>query len=361
MLLPKITNPAHKKLYLALLFNFLLFGTTMTVVGATVPQIIRSYQWKYTTMGILLASGSIGYFISALIGGFLIKKLGPKTILLTGLILEFLSLFFFMRTPGLLINFILFFLIGIGQGCAEIVTNYQVILMEDRGNEGRLMSLMHSAFCLGAILAPFAVGIVEKFSIRWMVIFTAAGILIFLVTILFTFLPFIKSSEKSIGQNHNKKTSLFSPLLFILFITILLYVGIELGVSNWISEYFVSIIKTPVQTGAFMVSVLWLGIFAGRVLISTSYRGKRQEWLLTCLILFSCFSLVFLLLSRYELLSIIAVFLIGTGYSGIYPIITSLVGRHYRSPEAVGILATGGGLAHFHFHSLSLTLGTRLV
>jgi fucose permease len=359
MIIPRIENKSHKRLYWLLLLNFLMFGMTMTVLGSAVPMIIRTYKWDYMTTGILLACGPVGYFVSSFIVGQLLNRLGSKKILLTGLVIEILCLSFVMRSPSPVLNYFLFFCIGIGQGCVEVVTNYQVVLMEDDKNRGRLMNLMHAFFCIGAVIAPFIVGNFEKYSIDWQNIFIIAGLLIFIITVCMFFLSFIRPVVQESGLNKEKKKSLLNPLLLIFFILLFLYVGIEFATSNWISEYFVSVLKSSIQIGSYMVSVFWLGILAGRLFFSAINQDKGQEKILQTIIIFSGLSILLIILSNFIWLSIIAVFMIGLGYSAVYPIIMSLVGKIFKNPEVLGFISTGGGIGAFLFPFIIAFIGDR--
>jgi fucose permease len=341
-------NRETRRLYVLFLAGFVIFGILFTIIGAALPQIIRTFHWSYTLTGVVLAASAIGYFLSTFLCGFLVQRFSPRTVLVTGLLLIAVCMLFFMRWRSPWLNLVLNLMIGLGQGTIEVVTNLEVIHMERKG-QSRLMNLMHAAFSVGAIVGPAAVGILMSLGIRGTVVFLAAAGPIALMALLFGTARFPRlAQEDEHGQRHGLRL-LRSPVLLLLTLFLLLYVGAELGVSTWVSEYFVKVLATTTSTGAFSVSLFWLGIFAGRLGVSVLYRGTRQEYLVLGLSLLSAVALGFVLVVSSTAAVAVGVFLTGLGLSALYPLVMTIVGRYFKSGFAVGTVATGGGLGSFTF------------
>jgi fucose permease len=146
-------------------------------------------------------------------------------------------------------------------------------------------------------------------------------------------------------------------------VALLIYVGTELGISSWSSEYVVRVLGVSASRGAFTVAVLWLGLLVGRLGISFAYKGFRQELLMVALSVMSAAGLVAVLLSRSSTEVAVALFIAGLGCSGFYPLGMSVVGRHFKSGVAVGTAATGGAAGSIAFPFamgfISQTIGIR--
>jgi fucose permease len=253
-----------------------------------------------------------------------------------------------MRWSSPWLNFLLNLMIGLGQGTIEVVTNLEVIHMERKG-QSRLMNLLHAAFSVGAIVGPAAVGILMGVGLRGTIVFLAAAGPLVLMAILFGTTKFPRiAQEDEHGQKHGLRL-LKNPVLLLLTLFLLLYVGAELGVSTWVSEYFVKVLSTTASTGAYSVSLFWMGLFVGRLGVSVFYRGARQEYLVLALSLLSALALGFVLLASSSVAVAVGVFLTGLGMSALYPLVMTLVGRWFKSGVAVGTVATGGGLGSFTF------------
>jgi MFS family permease len=109
------------------------------------------------------------------------------------------------------------------------------------------------------------------------------------------------------------------------------------------------VLSTTASTGAYSVSLFWMGIFVGRLGVSVFYRGTRQEYLILGLSLLAAAALGLVLLVSSTAAVAVGVFLTGLGLSALYPLAMNLVGRYFRSGVAVGTAATGGGLGSFTF------------
>ena len=341
-------NRETRRLYVLFLAGFAVFGILFTIIGAALPQIIRTFHWSYALTGVVLAASAIGYFLSTFFCGFLVQRLPPRRVLVSGLLLIAVCMLFFMRWSSPWLNFVLNLMVGLGQGTIEVVTNLEVIHMERKG-QSRLMNLLHAAFSVGAIVGPAAVGILMGAGLRGTIVFLAAAGPLVLMALLFGTTRFPRiTQEDEHGQKQGLRL-LRNPILLLLTLFLLLYVGAELGVSTWVSEYFVKVLSTTASTGAYSVSLFWMGIFVGRLGVSVLYRGTRQEYLVLGLSVLSAAALGFVLLVSSMAAVAVGVFLTGLGLSALYPLAMNLVGRYFKSGVAVGTAATGGGLGSFTF------------
>ena len=355
-----------RAIFITLLANFVLFGISLTIIGATLPKIIADFQWSYIATGIVLSAGSIGYFVSSFIAGILLQKLGPKKVIVIGMGLQFIGLLFFASTPIVLLNMLLNLMIGFGGGGTEVVVNYSMVKMERHG-QSRLMNFMHAAFSVGAVVGPYLVILLMRAELGWTMIYRIMSFVSLVMAVIFWFLPlsrFHKREEKS-EEKTSSASLLRDPVLILSFMILLIYVGSELGVSNWVSEYYVKFFNAPADVGALMVSIFWVGLLIGRLGTSIIYHGARPEAVALGLAFTCTVSLIFALLMKTPVIAGIGFCLAGLGYSAIYPLIMALVGRHFSTAQgaAVGFAATGGGIGSFVFPfimaAISNTFGIR--
>jgi len=360
---------APASLFVVLTANFVLFGASMTIFGAAIPKILRLYSWSYSEAGLVLAASSVGYFTSTFISGFLVKRVGSRYLVFATLATEGLSLLFFARLPSVALNAGLNFLIGFGQGGTEVVSNVTVIRLE-RDGKSRLMNLLHASFCVGAFIGPLGVAGLLSAALSWRVVFPALGITILLVSALIITRRFPEPSDEEIPVSAppgemtpelpTEESSLRQTLIGVYFTMILLYVGVELSMTNWSAEFFVIRLGTAEGAGAMMVALLWIGMFAGRLGLSFFYHGTRQETVLLLLNGISACFLLLMLVSTSRIVSAVFVFCIGVGLSGVYPLVMSLVGKQSRSSVAVGVVSKGGGVGSFSFPFILAFIADRI-
>ncbi|MCF7763763.1 MAG: MFS transporter [Verrucomicrobia bacterium] len=335
------------RLFLILSINFALFGASMTVFGATLPEIIRAMDWSYLVAGVIIASNSFAYFMTTFVSGMMVHRIGLARLMFGGLLLQGLGIGMFGTTRSTLLNLGAFMLVGIGQGAIEIVTNFSVVQMEARGRS-RLMNLVHSAFTVGAILAPFLTGALISRGIEWRSIYIGLAATSFAMMGVFG-LPAARFQTFDGGHSPGQGGTLQilkHPALLLLALTMFLYVGAEIGISSWISEFFVTQFKLPPSTAAYLVSLFWLGILLGRLGTSFLYKGNQQARLLLIFSLGSAISLGTALLTRSAAASASLFFCTGLGFSTIYPTVITIVGDRYAHARgvAIGFVSTAGGI-----------------
>ena len=331
--------------------NFVFFGAVVILVGAAVPEILRTYSWRYVEMGAILAGGSIGYFVSTFVCGILLRRWGPKRVIVYGLVLQAAGLAAFGQMPSLAINAIALLLIGLGQGGSEVVTNFSIVRIEHSGRSN-LMNFIHAAFTTGAIVGPLGIGQLIERGYPWQVAFLALAFLSLLMALAFTLLSFETVSADPAKRENSPLSYLMSqPLMLLLTTLILLYVGVEIGTSNWIAEYFVQSLGVSAASGAYTVSLFWMGLLAGRLSVAIFYRRDDQAVLLVTACILSALSLSLGLWGDSFIWKAACFFSTGMGFSIVYPVVVVLAGRFFPNQQemAIAIISTGGGVGSFAF------------
>jgi fucose permease len=325
-----------------------VYGSTLTIFGATLPRIIEDFKWSYTVTGLVFTVSSVGFFVSAFVSGFVVERYKAKPFFIAALCLCATALSLFARTPSAIVNLLLNLVIGFSHGIMEVIINYEVIRLEKVG-QSRLMNLLHAGFSIGAVVGPLGVSALLREGREWNIIFPFIGGLFFILAVFFVTTPFFGPDPRPVSSKAGGLSLLRKPMFTLLCLAMLLYVGSELGASLWMSEYFVRILAVPASMAAFSVSTLWIGLLAGRTLISALWHEKRQEVLVLILSLLCMGSLLVLLVIRSSLPAMTIVFVLGLGFSGIYPLIMSLTGMTFHSSSAVGMLTTSMGIGSFSF------------
>jgi fucose permease len=352
-----LIEPRFRGLFLFVFALVALFGTSMTIIGATLPKILANFHWNYLTAGIVLGAGAVAYFVSTFVAGYLVKHWGSKPTILLALALIVAGLAFFATTPDPVANTLLSALIGLGQGGVEVGLNSTILRMDEH-NTGRPMNMLHGAFAVGAIVGPLAVSLLLQSGLDWVVVYRGMAVIFALLAVLMAFagLPSLQRQGAEHGQTPERLSA--NPAYWLSFFALFLYLGVELGVSNWVAEYFVVVFAYPPEASAMLVSLFWLGVLAGRFGVPLLYKGSRPDAVLVGLSALATASIALLMLLGYTPAAAIAVdigrgllFLAGLGCSIYYPGVITLLGKCFplAQSQAVGFAATGGGIGSFIF------------
>ncbi|NLJ94232.1 MAG: MFS transporter [Clostridiaceae bacterium] len=352
-----IVEKKFQGLYTSFFSLFIFIGMSMTVIGAVLPQVLADFGWSYLVAGIVIAASSIGYFLATFFAGYLIKSIGIAKTTFSGVLMLVIGLMLFASTSAVLPNILFNFMIGVGQGIIELAVNYGTTRMDTLGT-GRAMNFMHGAFSVGAVVGPIIVGILNRAQMSWIIIYRIIGAMFIVFAIMTLKLPFNLLQEED-EEDDTKKTSLVRHTAYWLgFFSLLLYVGVELGISNWMAEYFFSIFGASSSYASFMVSLFWGGILVGRIGIPVFYKGDNNGALLTLSGLLMTISVIGLTVVGYlsggqslRIVASIFVALAGLGSAVIYPTVVTFVSSAFPNDQsvAIGFAATGGGIGSFVF------------
>ena len=77
-----LIEPRFRALFLSLFSVFTLFGTSITIIGATLPKILADFQWNYLIAGFVLGAGAVAFFLSTFAGGYMVQHWGAKPTIL---------------------------------------------------------------------------------------------------------------------------------------------------------------------------------------------------------------------------------------------------------------------------------------
>ncbi len=344
----------HRPAFLILFASFVLFGTSVTVIGAVLPRVLADFAWDYLAAGSVIAAGSAGTFLAAYLAGRVIDRLGFRPAMVIGLVLDAAGLMVFAATASVPLNAFVYFLIGAGQGFIEVAVNWSIVKMAPESS-GRPMSLMHGAFSIGAVAGPVAAGAAIAAGIPWGVIYRVLGGCFLLLLATAFLVPGRGLEGADAGSGAGRRAGLHGePAFWLGSIVLMLYVGVEMGLSNWMGEFFVSALGTTAASGAFAVSTFWMGLLAGRFGVPLLYKGPRHDRVLDVLGVILGVATAALAVLGYcggaaaaFLFSAVA----GFGCSCVYPLSMSLVGEAFPEAqgEAMGFASAGGGLGSLLF------------
>jgi len=328
-------------------------GSVVTLFGSLIAEVIRAYRWSYAETGIVLSAPAFGFFLSSLSAGILSQRIGPKTVMIAGMIVLAIALFFFGHWPNVGLNVFLNFAVGIGLGTNESLTNFLVVRMET-GGRSRLMNLMHSSWCVGAFIGPFALADIIHLGLDWRIAYPVISLTVAVITIILSRIkfPMLRSvASKSPGQTEIGTGASRGPgrIILLCATSIFVYVGVEKGMYGWISDFFARVLHSAPSVGTAMVGVYWFGQFLGRLFLAILYNGSRQQVVLLLLSCATIAGVLPLVLIHDPVMAMFLTILIGLANSGIFPIIVSLAGKYSATSRSIGFVTAAGGIGGFGF------------
>jgi MFS transporter, FHS family, Na+ dependent glucose transporter 1 len=251
----------------------MLLGLATSAEGPSLPTLAQHTGSALDRISFVFVADAFGYLVGSLGGGRLYDRLPGHRLMAVMLVLMFAAAIVFPLASVLWLLLLFAFLLGLGKGAVDVGCN--TLLQWVHGDRiGPFMNGLHFAYGLGSFLAPLLLAqiILRTHEIYW--VFWIISILIVPLAIWLWFLP--APSARRHGTSQVKATVPLVPVMLMV-MAFLLYVGAELGFSNWIYTYALTLKLADAITAAYLTSAYWALFTAGRLLgvwVSTRLRSR---------------------------------------------------------------------------------------
>ena len=318
--------------------NFLslfLLSFFMMLASPILLDISRHFNVTPESMNLVITFFMLGEVLGIIALIFLSNKFQRTKIIIASYALLIPSLAGLSLAPSLVFFYILYFTSGFFLGI--IFINANTSMLEGRvANKDSVVNLGHGFFAIGALLAPMLGSTMISRQVSWRFVYLLAmGVaLISLIAYLFA------HRKKEAAPLENK---VIMPLkevfkyreknIYMVFTVILMlfYVMSEVTIFSWAPTFFRIAKSFDIYNAGLIISVFWVGILVGRLIISfLSYKIKAG----TLLILLSAISIIGLVVAIFPMnrpVNFIGAALIGLGFSGIPPLLISTAGKIFGS------------------------------
>ena len=325
-------------------------GIILLLFGPVLPEIMKTFEIGESLAGLMLGLGSLGFMAAPILAGTIADRRGVRWSLLLGLIVEigFLTLLGF--SPFLWLATAAIMILKFGAGFIETSLNVIPTLVRNE-RPGSLMNLVHMFFSVGALASPIIAGAILQATGSWRPVFwiAAAPTVLLLLAALRTRFPSNGHSGKlpSAGAAKSAMRAILRNRSVLLGAAVLfLYVGAEIAVSDWIVLYLQKKLAFGTLASTLGLSILWLGILAGRYLNSRLARQLSGKKLVLGAGALGLVSGLILLAVRTPVPAYLLLFVDGVAMSGIFPIVMAEL--NHRDPSlsgrVTGVLAVAASL-----------------
>ena len=296
-------------------------------------------------IGLVYFTNSLAYIVGTFFGGVLTERLGRRVVLSSGAAMIGLGVIGCGVAPIWPLFMVGHAMLSAGAGVIDGGVN--ALFMDLYAHRpGGALNRLHLFFSIGALIAPITIGVAVGAGVPWRLVFLVTSGLAFLVAFLLWREPMPDGRHHGPGTdaagapNAGAIMGRGTPFALIaLAIAIGCYVPSEMGVSNWLVEYFKAEPR-EVATGA--LSLFWFGLALGRLVSSViADRMGPVRFAATWAVIAGVMIIAAVLVPSVPVA--IACFAVAGFASGpIYPMIMAVAGAFYpgRTAMVSGILAS---------------------
>ena len=270
LVLMKNNSTKNNRLVLFVLLTFFFISFLTNVLGALNPSATLSFDLTETMAGFLPFSFFIAYGLMSIPAGMFLEKYGQRRLLILAFLMSFFGSTLFVLLPTFEIFLVSLFTIGSGMAILQVVIN--PLLRVSGGEEHYAFNSVLGQLCFGAaaFLSPYVYSKIvsnntfpNPFAVEldWVLMYGLFALLSLIMVILMFFLKFPKINLEDgdkVGTVSVLKMLIGNRIVRLYFFGIFVYVGVEQGISYWISKYLQNYHGLDFETvGASAVGNFW--------------------------------------------------------------------------------------------------------
>ncbi|WP_342417762.1 MFS transporter [Paenibacillus sp. FSL R10-2782] len=271
-----------KRLFALSCAFYLLIGVTSVVLGALLPILLPHYGRGYSDGGLLLFLQFSGFLVGVLLSPFMALHIGRKSMLSIALVSIVAGYAFLGVLPSWTWVIVMTIWVGFGSGIIESsIGAFTIEFTEEQ--KAVAMSKLDVYFALGALLIPAVVSLYIWFGM-WHLTFYTISLLAFILGLFWLTMPAsasshltqadLRTSERSVEQA--RYSGQHRVLLGIFIVFFFVYMGLELGLMNFLPSILIETLQLRESVASLGVSILWIAMiigrmFSGRIAESSGY------------------------------------------------------------------------------------------
>ncbi|MFL5806944.1 MAG: MFS transporter [Roseiflexaceae bacterium] len=249
--------------------SFVALGGITAALGPALPDLAANTGSSLAAVGAVITALFVGSLIALIVAGPLNDRIGQRPVLLAGVALLALGTFGVAASHWLPLTLLCAVVAGLGHGAIDVSTN--VLIAEVfAARSAAALNLLNVFFGLGAVAGPALASLtLRAWGSALPALWASAGLMLLQAPLI----PLLADTPRAPPHpaTHTRATRamhaspLRSPLLWAIGALVLVYVGVENGISGWTTVYLTRTTALDQATAALVTSGFWLALTGGRV------------------------------------------------------------------------------------------------
>lgn len=276
-----------------------IYAIYVLIIGTSLPYLLSEFGLPLAKGGLFAVVQNSGGLLGIVCSGILIDRFSKRKLALVVYGIFCLGIVLVSFTRSLPQYLVILFASGITTKLIEAVLNSRISIIH-KEKAGQFLSLLHGAFCLGALGGPLVIALLFESGYSWRVVYLLLGITGFSLFVLYGYVLTRKQAASSISVRNTQRiplASFFHPSMILLVVMAFFCGGYEVSMNNWLPTYVGTFAENNVMAANSSLSWLYLGFFLSRVLCSllTRYFTEKTLVILGCLpaAVILCLSILF--------------------------------------------------------------------
>ena len=300
---------------------YFISGMVILIFGVILPNLIEERNLSFTAAGGLLSFLAIGNLCSSLVYPVFCGMMSQKMAVVVLAIPYPVCLLLFTFGLPVPVLYVMIFLIGITKGMITIINNHAI--RQVTGSSNKYLNLLHMWYAVGAFLSPFVTMILMGAGMNWKTILQLLAVLTVLIVVSYATMDYRKiekEEKKPAGEENGPASGQKDKLWFLKNTGFLLavgalffYMGLENSVNGWFVTYLKSTGFMSASLATVMVSVTWIMIMIGRIVIASISKNVPPAKILAVISVLQFASVLILVFAGNTAMAVAALVLLGLG------------------------------------------------
>lgn len=335
-----------------------LWVMVIGLIGPSIPSIISEFGIDYSRAGLIFTLLSAGSLLGSFIGGIVSDSNMRKILLSFFSIMLAVGLVLVGLTPGYTaLLFIIFFMSLLGGPIGAVGQSIMLEMFPDRRSSYLSLQTMFAA--AGSFIGPLIIAFIFFKGGSWRLSFFTVAVIAFVLFIWTVFEKLPKPVSQH-GSTISLKTIIADKSMMLIGSLIFLTVGIDIGFSFWLAEYFTTVADAGAVVSSIAVSTYLCGVILSRFSISRFSESLKTEVIIIFGLILSGISLVLFLNLSFIWFKLLLCFTYGIGIGPIFPLLMAKGTGLYpaKSGAVTGILFAAMSFSGMVFPLIIGVIGT---
>lgn len=253
---------------------FISIGFPDAVLGVAWPSMRQTFDRQLADVGFILFASGSGYFLSGIVAGQAIERLGVGRLLALSTTLVAAGLFGYASTPTFWLLLFAGIFIGLGSGAIDAGLNFYAA----EHFSVTVMNWLHAFFGIGAMLGPFIVAGVFAAGGTWRVGYVVVASAIAAMAVLFVLTAgrWDDSAHHTDGEATARvpvSHVLRLPLVWVQILIFHVMCGVEASAGLWTATMMLGRFDASDGEAGFWAGLFWGAMAVGRLVLAPLSRN----------------------------------------------------------------------------------------
>lgn len=325
-------------------------GAYNAALGVAWPSIRQTFSLPLDALGLLLTAGTVGFFVSSVVGGESINRYGAGAHLLASCVVGAVGTLGFALSPVWWGVVAASLIVGFCSGGLEVGTNTFIATRYG----AREMNWLHAFYGVGSTAAPLLVTTLLTVGASWRWTYGAVTVLYVLLAIYFALTLRQWQTGPALVENVggedvavSSASTLRLPAVWISVVLFFIYTGIEMTAGQWSYTLLTEGRGIAAASAGRWVSIYWGSFTAGRFLLGYVADRVAPTDLLRASMVGSIIGAVLLWWNAVEWFGFVGLAVLGISFASIYPGLLTVTPQRIglkHAANAIGFQSGAAGL-----------------